>query len=193
MSKRCERISFDTVGYILVGSEELSVSVVNISLTGFLANIEPTVLMPTVRELFQGISEHKFIEFILVELNISGICTTVWSRTVEGRFLTGFEFYDSKYDSSVMKSKRRFYRSGRTLTGVIEHKGLSYNFTTTNTSPLGMMALVNGSAEFNKNDKVQFEIAGKKMFGIAKVVWFKYDVQCVNALTGLEFVTISNV
>jgi len=71
MSKRCERISFDTVGYILVGNEELSISVVNISLTGFLANIEPTVLMPTVRELFQGISEHKFIEFNLVELNIS--------------------------------------------------------------------------------------------------------------------------
>ena len=193
MSKRCERISFDTVGYILIGSEELSVSVVNISLTGFLANIEPTVLMPTVRELFQGISEHKFIEFNLVELNISGICTTVWSKTVEGRFLTGFEFYDSKYDSSVMKSKRRFYRSGRTLTGVIEHKGLNYNFTTTNTSPLGMMALVNGSVEFNKNDKVQFEITGKNMFGIAKVVWFKYDVQCVNALAGLEFVTVSNV
>ncbi|MBT4766433.1 MAG: PilZ domain-containing protein [Methylococcales bacterium] len=193
MSKRCERISFDTVGYILVGNEELSISVVNISLTGFLANIEPTVLMPTVRELFQGISEHKFIEFNLVELNISGICTTVWSKTVEGRFLTGFEFYDSKYDSSVMKSKRRFYRSGRTLTGVIEHKGLNYNFTTTNTSHLGMMALVNGSAEFNKNDKVQFEITGKKMFGIAKVVWFKYDVQGVNALAGLEFVTVSNV
>ncbi|MBT3507548.1 MAG: PilZ domain-containing protein [Methylococcales bacterium] len=193
MSKRCERISFDTVGYILVGNEELSISVVNISLTGFLANIEPTVLMPTVRELFQGISEHKFIEFNLVELNISGICTTVWSKTVEGRFLTGFEFYDSKYDSSVMKSKRRFYRSGRTLTGVIEHKGLNYNFTTANTSHLGMMALVNGSAEFNKNDKVQFEITGKKMFGIAKVVWFKYDVQGVNALAGLEFVTVSNV
>ena len=193
MSKRCERISFDTVGYILVGNEELSISVVNISLTGFLANIEPTVLMSTVRELFQGISEHKFIEFNLVELNISGICTTVWSKTVEGRFLTGFEFYDSKYDSSVMKSKRRFYRSGRTLTGVIEHKGLNYNFTTTNTSHLGMMALVNGSAEFNKNDKVQFEITGKKMFGIAKVVWFKYDVQGVNALAGLEFVTVSNV
>ena len=193
MSKRCERISFDTVGYILVGNEELSISVVNISLTGFLANIEPTVLMPTVRELFQGISEHKFIEFNLVELNISGICTTVWSKTVEGRFLTGFEFYDSKYDSSVMKSKRRFYRSGRTLTGVIEHKGLNYNFTTTNTSHLGMMALVNGSAEYNKNDKVQFEITGKKMFGIAKVVWFKYDVQGVNALAGLEFVTVSNV
>jgi hypothetical protein len=193
MSKRCERISFDTVGYILVGNEELSISVVNISLTGFLANIEPTVLMPTVRELFQGISEHKFIEFNLVELNIPGICTTVWSKTVEGRFLTGFEFYDSKYDSSVMKSKRRFYRSGRTLTGVIEHKGLNYNFTTANTSHLGMMALVNGSAEFNKNDKVQFEITGKKMFGIAKVVWFKYDVQGVNALAGLEFVTVSNV
>ena len=193
MSKRCERISFDTVGYILVGNEELSISVVNISLTGFLANIEPTVLMPTVRELFQGISEHKFIEFNLVELNISGICTTVWSKTVEGRFLTRFEFYDSKYDSSVMKSKRRFYRSGRTLTGVIEHKGLNYNFTTANTSHLGMMALVNGSAEFNKNDKVQFEITGKKMFGIAKVVWFKYDVQGVNALAGLEFVTVSNV
>ncbi|MBT3335395.1 MAG: PilZ domain-containing protein [Methylococcales bacterium] len=193
MSKRCERISFDTVGYILVGNEELSISVVNISLTGFLANIEPTVLMPTVRELFQGISEHKFIEFNLVELNISGICTTVWSKTVEGRFLTGFEFYDSKYDSSVMKSKRRFYRAGRTLTGVIEHKGLNYNFTTANTSHLGMMALVNGSAEFNKNDKVQFEITGKKMFGIAKVVWFKYDVQGVNALAGLEFVTVSNV
>jgi len=193
MSKRCERISFDTVGYILVGNEELSISVVNISLTGFLANIEPTVLMPTVRELFQGISEHKFIEFNLVELNISGICTTVWSKTVEGRFLTGFEFYDSKYDSSVMKSKRRFYRSGRTLTGVIEHNGLNYNFTTANTSHLGMMALVNGSAEFNKNDKVQFEITGKKMFGIAKVVWFKYDVQGVNALAGLEFVTVSNV
>jgi hypothetical protein len=193
MSKRCERISFDTVGYILVGNEELSISVVNISLTGFLANIEPTVLMPTVRELFQGISEHKFVEFNLVELNISGICTTVWSKTVEGRFLTGFEFYDSKYDSSVMKSKRRFYRSGRTLTGVIEHKGLNYNFTTANTSHLGMMALVNGSAEFNKNDKVQFEITGKKMFGIAKVVWFKYDVQGVNALAGLEFVTVSNV
>jgi hypothetical protein len=193
MSKRCERISFDTVGYILVGNEELSISVVNISLTGFLANIEPTVLMSTVRELFQGISEHKFIEFNLVELNISGICTTVWSKTVEGRFLTGFEFYDSKYDSSVMKSKRRFYRSGRTLTGVIEHKGLNYNFTTANTSHLGMMALVNGSAEFNKNDKVQFEITGKKMFGIAKVVWFKYDVQGVNALAGLEFVTVSNV
>ena len=193
MSKRYERISFDTIGYILVGSEELSVSVVNISLTGFLANIEPTVLMPTVRELFQGISEHKFIEFNLVELNISGICTTVWSKTVEGRFLTGFEFYDSKYDSSVMKSKRRFYRAGHTLKGVIEHKGLNYNFTTTNTSPSGMMVLVNGPAEINKNDRVQFEMMGKKMFGIAKVVWFKYDVQCVNALTGLEFVTISNV
>ncbi|MBT5436116.1 MAG: hypothetical protein HOK93_00920, partial [Methylococcales bacterium] len=62
-----------------------------------------------------------------------------------------------------------------------------------NTSHLGMMALVNGSAEFNKNDKVQFEITGKKMFGIAKVVWFKYDVQGVNALAGLEFVTVSNV
>jgi len=193
MSKRCERISFDTVGYILVGSEELSVSVVNISLTGFLANIEPTVLMPTVRELFQGISEHKFIEFNLVELNISGICTTVWSKTVEGRFLTGFEFYDSKYDSSVMKSIRRFYRAGHTVKGVIEHKGLNYNFTTTNTSPSGMMVLVNGPAEINKNDRVQFEMMGKKMFGIAKVVWFKYDDQCVNALTGLEFVTISNV
>jgi len=64
MSKRCERISFDTVGYILVGNEELSISVVNISLTGFLANIEPTVLMPTVRELFQGISEQ------LVNINL---------------------------------------------------------------------------------------------------------------------------
>jgi len=193
MSKRCERILFKTVGYIWVGREELSVSLENISLTGFLAYVEPTVLMPTVRELFQGISEHKFIEFNLVEINISGICTMVWSKTIAGRFLTGFEFYDSKYDSSVTKSKRRFYRAGRLIKGAIKHNGFSCNFTTTNTSPLGMMAMVTGSVEFKKNDKVQFEIEAKKMSGIAKVIWFKYDVQCVNALMGLEFVMVSKV
>ena len=53
--------------------------------------------------------------------------------------------------------------------------------------------MVTGSVEFKKNDKVQFEIEAKKMSGIAKVIWFKYDVQCVNALMGLEFVMVSKV
>ncbi len=50
MDERCERIALNTNGYIVVGSEELIISVVNISLTGFLAKIEPTALIPTVRE-----------------------------------------------------------------------------------------------------------------------------------------------
>ena len=53
MNDRCERIALNTNGYIVVGSEELMISVVNISLTGFLAKIEPTVLIPTVGNYFK--------------------------------------------------------------------------------------------------------------------------------------------
>ena len=191
--KRCERVSFETIGYNLVGREELAISVKNISLTGFLATIEPTILMPTVRELFQGIREHKFIEFNLIELNISGICTMVWSKTVESHFLTGFEFYESKYERLDVESKRRYFRTKKIIEGIIEYEGFSYNFTTNNTSPLGMMVLINGPSEFEKGKKVKFEIKTRNMSGVVKVVWFKYDAQCTNTLMGLEFVTISTL
>lgn len=177
----------------MVGSEELMISVVNISLTGFLAQIEPTGLIPTVRELFQGISEHKLIEFNLHELSVSGLCMMVWSQSISGQFLTGFEFYESRYDSSISKSKRRFYRQAQVLKGVLRHEGVTYNFTTTDTSALGMMVYISGPVKFKKKEQVAFEIQEKRMTGMGKVVWLQYDNDKNSAIMGLKFSTLSNL
>jgi len=192
MDERCERIALNINGYIMVGSEELMISVVNISLTGFLAKIEPTVLIPTVRELFQGISEHKLIEFNLHALSVSGLCMMVWSKSISGQFLTGFEFYESRYDSLILKSTRRFYRQAQALKGILRHEGLTYNFTTTDTSALGMMVYVIGPVGFKKKEKVTFEIQEKRMTGMGEVVWLHYDNDKNSAIMGLKFSTLSN-
>jgi len=193
MDERCERIALNTNGYIVVGSEELIISVVNISLTGFLAKIEPTALIPTVRELFQGISEHKLIEFNFHELSVSGLCMMVWSKSISGKFLTGFEFYESRYDPLVNQSKRQFYRQAQTLKGTLRHESLTYNFTTADTSALGMMVYIIGPVGFKKKEKITFEIQEKRMTGMAEVVWLQYDEDKKSAIMGLRFTTISNL
>jgi c-di-GMP-binding flagellar brake protein YcgR len=92
----------------------------------------------------------------------------------------------------MSKSKRRFYRQAQTLKGVLRYEGLTYNFTTADTSALGMMVYVIGPVGFKKKEKVTFEIQEKRMTGMGEVVWLHYDNDKNSAIMGLKFSTLSN-
>lgn len=185
--KRSYRKKLASYGLIYLGSEELEISVKNLSITGLLAELEGNDAVYGIKDVFQAIELTAIIDLYLPEMRLAGEAEITRADLQDEKICLALEFRNISYEVSNSLYKRKAYRKNLTAPGVIVFNGEKYNFFTKNVSVGGLTIMLNERVFVQEGSVTIFDFKKLGLRGEIKVVWVEY-IDDDFTLMGLQYV-----
>lgn len=186
---RAYRKNLSTDAIIYLGFEELPIHVVNLSLTGLLAEFsEELSAQLSIRDIFQRIQVSPIVDIYLPDMQVAGEAKVARVELVDSRLQIGVEFHNLTYDTNDLLYKRRAYRKNLKALGQLLLGDSVYAFNTENVSVDGLMARVNDLINPETGSVVHFSFRHLELQGEAEVVWVDHDE--LSTFIGLKYLLL---
>jgi hypothetical protein len=186
-SQRSYRKSLITNGLVYINGEEQEVSVVNISMTGALVQLN----RPDNAEcLINDALASKIIDFYLPKLRLAGTAEVVRVSGSGRSDSVALKFKEISYNIDGLLYKRKVYRKNMSVGGQIVLNNKHYNFETVNVSVEGLMIRLAETVIIAKDLIIAFEFSKLNLKGDAQVVWMDIDSEG-KTLVGLKYVNMN--
>ena len=185
--KRPYRKNLTSNGLIYLGGEELEVSVKNLSITGLLAELNDSVDIHDIKDIFKSVNLSPVIDIYLPEMKLAGEAEIVRADMIDGCIYLALEFRNVSYDVDNVLYKRKAYRKNMTAPGQIVFDGNKYDFYTKNVSVDGLMIHLKESIEVKEGTVTIFDFKRLQLRGEIKVAWVDYT-EDGGTLLGLQYV-----
>ena len=177
-------------GLIYMGGEEQKITVINISITGVLAELNSDGKDIDVKDIFNILLTSTIIDLYLPEMRLAGEAEVVRVDVNEDRILLALEFKNIAYDIDMHLNKRRVYRKIMPDPGLILLDGEYHEFNTVNVSVEGIMIRLAEAISIEEGAITHFEFERLELTGKAKVIWSDLTSDG-ETLIGLRYVNIN--
>lgn len=183
--ERAYRKNLKCDGLIYLGYEEHPIRVLNLSLTGILAEFRPTASIHNIKDIFQSLLVSPIVDIYLPDIRVAGEAEVVRVDSTEQGIIIALDFRNLSYDVDNLLYKRRAYRKNMTVPGQILIDGIEYPFYTENISVDGIMARIQGKFEVDIGMAVNLNFKQLELQGDCEIVWVEQDTE--STLLGLRY------
>ncbi len=187
-SRRSYRKSLITKGLIYINGEEREVSVVNMSMTGMLVQLNNESIYPN--NAINNPLTPTIIDFYLPQLRLAGTAQVVRVNKEERLDSLALQFKDITYDVDRLLYKRKVYRKNMSVAGQILLNNDHYNFQTVNISVEGLMIRLTETVVIAEGVITSFAFKDLSLKGEVEVMWIDFDAEG-KTLVGLKYVNMN--
>jgi len=186
---RAYRKNLSTDALIYLGFEEHPIRVINLSLTGLLAEFsDQRSDQLTIRDIFQRTQISPIVDIYLPDMQVAGEAKIARVELVDARLQLGIEFHNLSYDIDNLLYKRRAYRKNMKGFGQLMIGESVYAFNTENVSVDGLMVRVHEPIDVEVGSFVHFSFRHLELQGEAEAVWIDHDN--LSTLLGLKYMLL---
>jgi len=182
---RAYRKNLSSYGLIYLGFEEHPIKVINLSLSGFLAELQDEHPEHRIKEIFNSLQSSPRVDIYLPDMRLAGEAEVVRAEIAENGLLLGIEFRNLSYDIDNLLYNRRAYRKNISALGEIFINDGEYIFTSHNVSVDGLMARIARIIQVPVGGNLSFSFKDLDLQGEAEVVWIDHDEH--STLLGLKY------
>ena len=186
-SQRAYRKSLITKGLVYINDEEQEVSVINISLTGALVQLNRP---ENPESLINDASASKIIDFYLPTLRLAGTAEVVRVNGSGRDDSLALKFKEITYNVDNLYYKRKVYRKNMVVAGKILLNNKQYDFQAINVSVEGLMIRLAETIIIAQGITTVFEFKSLNLTGEAQVVWMDIDSEG-KTLVGLKYINMN--
>jgi hypothetical protein len=186
-SSRFYRKSLVTSCWCYINGKELEVSVINMSMTGMLIelNFRDSCLID-----ITDASKPPIIDFYLPHLRLAGTAEVVRVTSNELSILLALKFKDITYNVDNLLYKRKVYRKNMSIAGKILLNNAYHDFQTVNVSVEGLMIRLAETVTIAAGLTTTFEFNDLNLKGEVAVVWTEADSEG-KTLLGLKYINMN--
>lgn len=188
MEKRAYRKRLSCDGLIYLGFEEHKIRVINLSLTGLLAEFKQDTSVNGIKDIFESIRVSPIVDIYLPDIRIAGEAEVVRAEAKEEGLQIAIEFRNLSYDVDNLLYNRRAYRKNMTAPGQIIIEDTVYAFNTENVSVDGIMAHIQAKVEVATGMVVHFSFKHLELQGEGEVMWAEQGPH--STLIGLKYLRL---
>ncbi len=186
MMLRPYRKSIAMSGLIYLAGMEQNISIVNISITGVLAQLEGKKNSEDIREIFDSLIESAVIDLYIPELRMAGETYVIRVDLQDDQLLIALEFKNMNYEINDSLYQRRAYRKNLPGPGRILIDGEYLEFNAVNVSVEGMMIRVHEILNIEPGLITYFNFERLELAGKTEVKWVD-RLSSGYTLIGLEY------
>ena len=184
------RKSLTSSGLIYMGGEEQKITVINISITGVLAELNSNGKKIDVKDIFNILLTSTIIDLYLPEMRLAGEAEVVRVDVNNDRILLALEFKNIAFDIDKNLNKRKVYRKSMPDPGLIFLNGRYLEFNTVNVSVEGLMIRMTESLSVEEGTVTGFEFKRLDLKGQVEVIWVD-PIPDGGTLMGLHYVNMN--
>jgi hypothetical protein len=177
-------------GLIYMGEEEHEITVLNISITGILAELNSNKKDIDVKYIFNILLTTTIIDLYLPEMRLAGEAEVVRVDVDNDRILLALEFKNIAFDIDKTLNKRKVYRKNIPDLGQILLNGEFHEFKTVNVSVEGLMIRLSETISVEEGTITYFEFKRLELNGKVEVIWSDLTVDA-ETLMGVRYVNIN--
>ncbi|MGD0959316.1 MAG: PilZ domain-containing protein [Methylomonas sp.] len=185
LDKRPVREAVNASGLLSLGSVEHRIQLLNVSLTGFLAELEYDDRIQDFNNMLQALRATPVIDFYFPVKRLAGEAKVARVEVIEHGFRIGLEFCSLTYDIDELLYKRRAFQKHIRATGNVLFNGHHYTFKTENVSVYGMVIRILDRLDFETGSVMRFSFDQLELHGEVQVVWGDRDYN--STLLGVQF------
>lgn len=189
-SNRPCRKNLTSRGLIYMGGEEQEITVINISITGVLAELNSNKTDIDVKDIFNILLTSTIIDLYLPEMCLAGEAEVVRVDVHNDRILLALEFKNIAFDIDKNLNKRRAYRKSMPDPGLILLNGEYHEFNIVNVSVEGLMIRLPESLSVKEGTITLFEFKRLDIKGEVEVIWVD-PISNARTLIGLQYVNLN--
>ena len=178
-------------GLIYMGEEEHEITVLNISITGILAELNSHKKDIDVKYIFNMLLTTTIIDLYLPEMRLAGEAEVVRVDVDNDRILLALEFKNIAFDIDKTSNKRKVYRKNMPDLGQILLNGEYHEFKTVNVSLEGLMISLSETISIEEGAITYFEFKRLELNGKVEVIWSDLTVDA-ETLIGLRYVNLNS-
>jgi hypothetical protein len=182
---RMARETLHGLGWLCIGSVEHQISLLNVSLTGILAELEYNDQVPDYYELLKSLQAAPLIDFYLPDMRLAGEAVVVRVESIKCGFQIGIEFRNLTSNIDELLYKRRVFRKNLIPHGQIFFNDGHYVFNTESVSVYGMVIRILNRIDFEIGRVTRFEFKQLDLQGEVQIIWGDRDYN--STLLGLQF------
>lgn len=186
IENRAYRKNLTSFGLIFLGFEEHPIRLINLSLTGLLAELKQDASASDLKDIFKALRVSPLVDVYLPDMRLAGEAEVVRAEAKENSIEIAIEFRHLSYDTDNLLYNRRAYRKNMTATGRIVIDDFEYPFNTENVSVDGLMIRMQGRTEVEMGKVASFSFEQLAVWGDAQVIWVDYDDK--STLIGLKYI-----
>lgn len=187
--KRAYRKELHCPGLIYFGGQERSIRVLNISLTGALAELDRANDFNNINALFQAMQASANVDIFVPEVCLAGGASIVRAEQTSSGYLIGIEFRDVLYNSPSQMRNRRSYRKPIQTEGHLTLDGKLRSFMTENASLDGIKIQIPGYLIIDPGATGILHCEALGLEGQVEVVWVTNDAE--HTIVGLRFQSLT--
>jgi hypothetical protein len=184
------RKNLTSCGLIYMGEEEQKITVINISITGVLAELNSNDKDIDVKDIFNILLTSTIVDLYLPDMRLAGEAEVVRVDVNNDRILLALEFKNIAFDIDKNLNKRKAYRKSMPDPGLILLSGKYLEFNTVNVSVEGLMIRLTESLFIEEGTITQFEFKRLDLKGEVEVIWVD-PIPNDGTLIGLQYVNIN--
>jgi len=173
-----------------MGGEEREITVINISITGVLAELNSNTKDIDVKDIFNILLTSTIIDLYLPDMRLAGDAEVVRVDVNNDRILLALEFKNIAYDIDKNLNKRKAYRKNIPDPGQILLNGKYHEFKTVNVSVEGLMIRLAETICLEEGLITQFEFERLELSGKVEVIWSDLTSDG-ETLIGLRYININ--
>ena len=169
-------------GLIYLGFNEYPIQVINLSITGLLAQFK---IDTSVKDIFESIRISPIVDIYFPDIRVGGEAEVVRAESTEQGIQIAIEFRNLSYDVDNLLYSRRAYRKSMTSLGQAIINDTAYSFNTENVSVDGIMIHVKGIVNAPTGTTVHLSFTHLELQGDCEIVWIERDAH--STLLGLRY------
>ena len=177
-------------GLIYMGGEEQKITVINISITGVLAELNNDGKVIDVKDIFNILLTSTIIDLYLPDMRLAGEAEVVRVDVNDNRILLALEFKNIAFDIDQHLNKRKVYRKIMPDPGLIVLNGEYHEFNTVNVSVEGLMIRLAETISLEEGLITHFEFKRLELSGKVEVIWSDFTSDG-ETLIGLRYININ--
>ncbi len=183
--ERAYRKSLSCEGLIYLGFEEHEIRVINLSLTGLLAEFDQNASVNDIKTIFNSIQASPRVDIYLPELRVAGEAEVVRAESTDEHLQIALEFRHLSYDIDHLLYRRRAYRKNMTAPGQLIINEFVYAFNTENVSVDGIMVRIDAELDVEPGTTIRFGFEELELQGEAQIIWTEKNPD--STLLGLKY------
>jgi len=177
-------------GLIYMGEEEHEIKVIDISITGVLAEFHSNNKDIDVKDIFNMLLTSTMIDLYLPEMRLAGEAEVVRVDINDDHLLLALEFKNISFDIDQILNKRKAYRKNMPDPGQIILNGEYHVFNTVNVSVEGLMIRIHKTIAVEEGTITSFEFSQLELKGNVEIIWSDLTTDG-ETLMGLRYVNIN--
>ena len=178
-------------GMIYMGEEEHEITVINISISGVLAELNSNNKDIDIKYIFNSLLVSTIIDLYLPEMRLAGEVEVVRADMEDGHILLALEFKNIAFDIDKDLNKRKAYRKNIPDPGKILLNGEYLDFNAVNVSVEGLMICLSEAISIAEGTITRFEFKRLELDGEIKVIWVDL-ISDGRTLMGLQYVHLES-